>query len=357
MLPQPESGPIGTARLRAAPKVSTAVMAGLLEAIEGAGGEVGAILQACGLDRSVFANRDAFIDTILYARLLAEVARQTGDDCFGLHFGEHYNPKNIGPLIYVVLNSPIVRAGIENVERYLAVHNQGAKWFLSFERERAYIRYELKDMRMEELRQYNELAMAVALNTLCLMVGSRWRPVEVQFAHPEPASITEHLRVFGAPILFDCPTAGFVIDRELLERQVPAADPRLYGILQRYLERVLEEMPPEDDLLESARRSIGELMRDGDPTLVRVAKKMALSPRTLERRLKERGTSFKMLVADTRRRFAINYLKDANNTFTQIAFLLGYSEVSAFNRAFKRWTRQTPLAYQREIDKNRRPTG
>jgi AraC-like DNA-binding protein len=333
--------------------VSSAAMSGLLEAIERAGGDAGAILRDCGLDRSVFSDADAFVGIALYARLLTETARHIGDDCFGLHFGEHYNPKNIGPLIYVVLNSPILRAGIENVERYLAVHNQGARWFLSFERERVYLRYELKDMACEDMRQYNELVMVVALNTLRLMVGSRWHPVEVHFLHPEPASIAEHQRVFGAPVSFGCPAAALVIDRELLDRQVPAADPRLYGILRRYLDRVLEEMPSEDDLLAAARRSIGELMRDGDPTLARVAKNLAMSPRTLERRLNERGVSFKALMADTRRRFAINYLRDRGNTLTGIAFLLGYSEVSAFNRAFKRWTGQTPMAFRRDLEKNR----
>lgn len=89
-------------------------------------------------------------------------------------------------------------------------------------------------------------------------------------------------------------------------------------------------------------------MRDGDPSLVRVAKKVALSPRTLQRRLNEYGVDFKKLTDDTRRRFAMKYLKDRNNTLTQIAFLLGYSEVSAFNRAFKRWTGSTPLKYRKE---------
>ena len=76
---------------------------------------------------------------------------------------------------------------------------------------------------------------------------------------------------------------------------------------------------------------------------------MRLSPRTLQRRLKEQGMGFKNLIDDTRRRFAINYMKDRNHSLTQIAFLLGYSEVSAFNRAFKRWTDSTPLRYRRNL--------
>jgi AraC-like DNA-binding protein len=78
-----------------------------------------------------------------------------------------------------------------------------------------------------------------------------------------------------------------------------------------------------------------------------VAKKLAVSPRTLERRLEERGMRFKKLMDDTRRRFAMDYLEAREHTLTQVAFLLGYSEVSAFNRAFKRWTGVTPMHYRR----------
>lgn len=116
--------------------------------------------------------------------------------------------------------------------------------------------------------------------------------------------------------------------------------------MKRYLERVLAEIPPEDGVLASVRRAIAESMREGDSSLARVAKKMAMTPRTLQRQLKEQGMEFKQLVDDTRRRFALNYLRSRRNTLTEIAFLLGYAEVSAFNRAFKRWTGSTPLAYR-----------
>jgi AraC-like DNA-binding protein len=179
-----------------------------------------------------------------------------------------------------------------------------------------------------------------------MMVGSQWAPLEVRFAHEAPEQISEHLRIFRAPVLFGYPANAFVIEREFLERQIPAADQRLYQIMKRYLERVLAEIPQEDGVLASVRRAIAESMREGDPNLTRVAKKMAMSPRTLQRQLKEQGMEFKQLVHDTRRRFALNYLRSRRNTLTEIAFLLGYSEASAFNRAFKRWTGSTPLAYR-----------
>jgi AraC-like DNA-binding protein len=171
--------------------------------------------------------------------------------------------------------------------------------------------------------------------------------VEVQLAHPAPPHVSEHARVFRAPVSFGCATNAVVIEREFVERQVPAADERLYPVLRRYLDGVLKEMPPEEGLLAAVRRIVGELMRDGDPTLVQVARKLDMGPRTLQRRLKEDRVDFRALVDDTRRRFALNYLRDRKHTLTEIAYLLGYSEVSAFNRAFRRWTGATPSDYRR----------
>ncbi len=310
------------------------------------------ILRGLGLDRSVFSNTEGFIPCSVFAGILKETARTTGDDCFGLHFGESFHPKNIGPLAYVALNSPTIGAGIENVERYLHVYDSSAKWFFTGEGNRGYIRYVLTDLGIEPLRQSNEHGMTIIVNTLRMMVGSQWAPQELQFAHPEPEDTSEHYRIFRAPVLFGCETNALVIELSFAEREVPAADQQLYQIMRQYLDQVLSEIPREDALLGSIRKAVAESMRDGDPKLARVAKKVAMGPRTIQRRLKEYGFDFKKLVEDTRQRFAQNYLKDRKNTLTEVAFLLGYSELSAFNRAFKRWTGSTPLDYQRKLLKH-----
>jgi hypothetical protein len=108
-----------------------AATTGLFEAITAAGGNPDHILRTIGLDRSAFSNPEGFIASASFARLLEEAARATADDCFGLHFGERSNPKNLGPAIYFFLNSPTIEAGIVNVERYLHVFNQAAKWFFA----------------------------------------------------------------------------------------------------------------------------------------------------------------------------------------------------------------------------------
>ena len=329
--------------------MSVTAATGLLDTIKAAGGNPDQILSALGLERAAFSRPEGSIACSAFARLLEEASRATGDSYFGLHFGERFNPKNNGPLVYVVLNSPTIAVGFETAARYLHVHNQAATASFSIEGDRAYLRYLLADPEIESPRQHNEYGMVVVLNTLRLMVGSAWVPQEVHFVHEAVAQISEHLRVFGAPVLFGRATNALVVEREFFERQVPAADQRLYRILKRYLEQVLKEMPGEPHLVASVRKTIGESMREGDPKLTRVAKKIAMSPRTLQRQLKEHGVDFKRLMDDTRRRFALNYLRDRRTTLTEIAFLLGYSELSAFNRAFRRWTGSTPLGYRRRL--------
>jgi AraC-like DNA-binding protein len=169
----------------------------------------------------------------------------------------------------------------------------------------------------------------------------------VQFAHRAPVHTAEHVRIFGAPLSFGSEANTLVIDRAFIDRQVPAADERLYPILRRYLDRVVKEMPREDRTLSSIRQVIGDSIREGDPKLDDVARKVTMSTRTLQRRLKEQGVDFKGLVDDTRRRLSLNYLADSAHTPADVAYLLGYSEVSAFNRAFKRWTGTTPSSYRR----------
>jgi AraC-like DNA-binding protein len=346
--PQDQEAP-GSQALRAGPMISVAAATGLLEAISARGGDPDQILRRFGIERSAFSEPEGFIRSSTFAGVLEEAAQATADDCFGLHFGENYNPRNIGPLVYVVLNSPTIRAGIENFERYLHVYNEAAKWFFTWEGNRGYIRYLLTDLGIKSLRHSNEHGITIAVNTLRMMVGSEWAPMEVQFAHEAPEQTAEHLRVFHAPVSFGSKTNAIVIDRHFVEREVAAADQRLYQILKRYLDQVLSEMPREDSLLASVRSATAETMRAGDLKLARVAKQMAMSARTLQRQLKERGVDFKQLTDETRRRFAVNYLKDRKNTLTEVAFLLGYSELSAFNRAFKRWTGSTPLDYRRSV--------
>jgi AraC-like DNA-binding protein len=326
--------------------ISLTVATGLVDAIAAAGVTPERVLRTLGLERSILANPDGFIASSTFANLLEAAARETADDCFGLHFGEHFNPRDMGALAYVTLNSPTVAASIQNVERYLHLHNEAATIKFSIEGRRGYFRYLLTGAPIDSIRQQNEFSMAVVLRTFRILAGSDWRPREVQFAHKAPARISEHLRVFGRRTLFGCATNAMVMEHDFVGRVVSSADRRLYRFLKAHAERMLDKMPPGSDVLAAANRAIAEAMHEGNPTRARVANKMAMSPRTLERRLKAHKVVFKKLLDDTRRRHALDHLRDRKHSLTEIAFLLGYSETSVFNRAFRRWTSSTPSEYR-----------
>jgi AraC-like DNA-binding protein len=320
----------------ARPRISNSVATGIIEAITAAGGDAEKVLQAVHIKPALLADREGFLACVDFARLLQEAARATGDSHFALHFAERSNPKEFGPLLYAVLNAPTVRAGYETAARYLHLHNQAAHLSLHEDNDLVYLRVAYVNLDVAEPRHFCEFGMTIALRTLRIMAGSQWCPRELQFAHTAPLHITEYLRVFGAPVMFGCAENQLVMEQEFIEKPVPAADHRLYDILKRYLDDVLSHLPPEDGFLVDLRRIIAAALRNGAPKLGFVAKQMAVSPRTLQRKLAHNGLDFKRLLDDTRRQFALDYLRDRANTLTEIAFLLGYSEVSAFNRAFKR---------------------
>ena len=329
------------------PMISLTAATGLADAIEAGGAGVERVLRAFHLERERLVNPHGFMPTADFAALLEEAAAATGDDCFGLHFGARFDSRDIGPLAYVILHSPSIGMAIANAARYLRLHNQGAHVAYVREPPVAYLQHVLIGVPAELRRQHAEYSLAVALRTIRLMAGSTWSPLEVQFEHKAPADTAEHVRVFGAPVTFGCAAGAFMVDLDFAERQVPAADGRLYPILTRFLDDMLMAMPPEDTFLTSLRRAIGEALRRGKPDLREVAGVMALGTRTLQRRLAEAGVDFTTLVDDTRHRLALRYLADPRNTLTEIAYLLGYSQASAFNRAFRRWTCTTPLQYRR----------
>jgi AraC-like DNA-binding protein len=333
--------------MQSRPMISASVTIGLLEAIEDADVDPRKVLESLDLDPAVFSRAEGFIPCSSFARMLEGVAELTGDCAFGLRFGARSNPKNIGALTYAVLNSPTVAAAFETGARYLHLHNEAAQVTFSEENNLSYLCYSVKPLDFDEPRQFIEYGMAAALNTLRVMVGSQWSPREVHFAHDPPPTTSEHLQLFRAPVMFSCASSAVVMDSEFCQRPIPAADPNLFKVLNRYLENVLSDTPKEDQSFELVRRKIAEAIKDGNPNLGKVARSMACSTRTLQRQLNTCGTDFRSLLDDTRKRLALAYLRDSNNTLTQIAFLLGYSEVSTFNRSFKRWTGKTPLDYRR----------
>jgi AraC-like DNA-binding protein len=171
---------------------------------------------------------------------------------------------------------------------------------------------------------------------------------EAFFMHAEPRNTDEYAVSFpSGSVRFSAPWNGFSIPRAYLDRPVESADPKLHVLISQHADALLAELPRAKTVSEHVRELISKALAGGAPGIDSVAHELTMSPRTLSHRLEQENTSFKQLVEEMRQRLALRYVAWSDLPLSEIAFLLGFSQSAAFHRAFKRWTRQTPLEYRR----------
>jgi len=321
--------------------------AGVLAAVRATGASPDCVLASAGLTADDLADGDRLLDIDRMMALYEAAARETGDDTFGLHLGTTYDFASIGPLAYAVLNAPTVGVAVENLARYGRAFVPGGAITLERDGADVVLSYALDVTDFETCRQHVEGAAVVNTRVLRRLIGPDWQPHYVRFGHTEPTDTSEHRRLLGIPMRFRQPVAmALVFDAGALDRVVPDADRRLLPIVERHLQELLAQQP---SMLDDVRHAIAEALCDGAPTIRVVAKRLGTSVRTLQRRLGAEGGVFTTLVENVRRDVAMRYLADGKANLTDIAFLTGYSELSAFGRAFRRWTGSTPLAVRKRL--------
>lgn len=326
--------------------------AGVLAAVAAADGSPERVLSATGLTTDDLADAERMIETERVARLFDAAAHETGDQCFGLHLGTTYDFTAIGTLSYAVLNAPTVGTALANFERYGRTHMTHGRVAVERTGNEAELVYDIGLADRELCRQLADGAAVVGVKLLSHLVGPAWRPLRFRFGHARPRDAAEHLRLLGPALRFDEDVmVAIAFDAADLERPVPGADRSLLPIVERHLEELLAaaSASTDTDWLAAVRNAIAETVCDGAPTIQTIAKRLGLSVRTLQRRLGDQGVVFKILVGEIRRDLALKYLAHGTTDLTEIAFLLGYSELSAFDRAFRRWTGSTPLAERKRL--------
>lgn len=298
---------------------------------------------------------DRLVDLESTLRLTRAAAELAADDSLGLHAGEQWELGALGVLSYAVLNAPTVGTGLRNLDRYGRLHLQGGRVWVETSGELASLCYRLDVPDLELARQHCEGAAVVGLRIVRQLAGEPLRPRRVAFGHRRPADTSEHARIFGCELEFARPGANAVLefDAAALAREVSSADRRLFPLIERHLDALVADRAP-DVWLEQVRSALAESLCDGNPTIREIARTLGTSVRTLQRRLEQRGAVFKDLVSETRLELAQRYLA-GDTSLTEIAFLLGYSVLSAFDRAFRRWTGETPRAARRRLRPAERP--
>lgn len=326
--------------------VIAAMDAALLEAATACGYDREAMLRAWGGDPAVLEDPDARVPLAQHLALWTHLSAQPR----GLEIGDRLGLAGLGVVGYAMQHGATVRAALQWLDRFRAVVHPEVVPDVST---RPGPQGELLVLSrpvpppFAQLREPVHAQAAAIVSVLRALAGSDVRARFVAYPLPRPADPARHERWFGAPVSWGGPLLEVAFDAAILDRPLQRSDPRLFGYLAARAAELLAQLPREADVASRVRHEIGTLLAQGEPRADAVAGRLAMSARTLNRRLAEAGTTFAALLTEVRRERAALLLEDRSLSCSEVGFLLGYAEPATFFRAFKRWTGETPESFRR----------
>lgn len=275
---------------------------------------------------------------------LANAVQRTGDPDLGLKAGRMFDMEDGGVLTYAAGSAPTLREGMAMAARAMRLLTDAVDYRIAHKGPRVEVRLEGREPLPRPAADF--LASALRSHhrrTHALDIPS----IEWSFMHERPSSISEYERTFGpVPLHFGAGYLGFAFDARHLDLPLRTADARQHQSVTRQLEGQLADVSAPRTVVRRVRAAIARDLGTGQLAVEQVAHHLRMSPRTLARRLHEEGTSFRGLVSDARKDQALHYLSATDRAIAEIATLLGFSDVAAFYRAFRRWMKTTPVAFR-----------
>jgi AraC-like DNA-binding protein len=322
-------------------KILAAAASGVYEFISYHGVDPQRVLADCGVERNLLGNPKLALDLGSYVHMMERASFSTGNDNFGLEFGQAFKPEMLGLIGWIALASPSLEAAVVNLAKLFPYHQQATETRLVCDGRYLRLEYRILDGRIVERRQDAELTLGMFANIFRHCLGVGWAPEAVHCEHLKPDGWREHERVFNAAVHFGQRTNAIVFRRQDLSRRMPHADLKRLGNFRNELIRVAGGVGTVS-LLDKLKAEIRASLPGGALGIGDVADILRLPRWTLQRRLAEQGLNFAMVVDLTRRELAAVYIRQPHVAATDIAFALGYSELSALSRAFRRWYGLSP---------------
>jgi AraC-like DNA-binding protein len=307
-----------------------------------------ALIAEAGLDPALFADPDNTIALADGGRFLALCASRTGCPHLGLLIGERQGLNVLGTLGLMARHAPDLGTALRNIILFLHVHDRGAVPSLRVRGDQALLGYTLHQAEVPGTRQIYDAAVAICYRLLQELAGPGWEAAEVCLCQPPPADIEPYRRIYRTRLKFGVEYYGVAFAAPCLDRPLPGADPLVYRQTLREIVSLSEL--ESGDLVGQIRRILRQLLvggaRQTETSLAEVSKLFSIHPRTLNRRLRNHGTSFKGQIDALRYDMARQLLRDTRLPAAEIAAALDYAEPAAFNRAFRRWSGMAPLAWR-----------
>lgn len=269
------------------------------------------------------------------------------EPAFALRAAECWHPSHLGTLGYAWLSSGSLRTALKRLERYSRILGQKASCKCGDTAEGLCFSFDTGRGDAPVGHAVADFALSLILSMCRTNLGAPLAPLSAGLRRPLPANRQPYDDFFGCRVAFGAAQDRFVLARHIADQPLPTANLELARTFDAILADQLAELS--DNGLESRCRAYFlQELTSGEPTEEGLARALAMSRRTLQRKLRENGLTYRGLLEKTRHDLALRYLDDPDKTVTDITFLLGFSEQSAFTRAFKRWHGKSPSAYREQ---------
>ncbi len=326
------------------PLLKTAPLIGFRKTVRELGGDPEELVKRVELSPQVLENPELVIPVVAFRRLLNLAATETGCGYFGLLLSKHLDLSILGPIGLLLQHSDTVGDALNLFVHYIPGWFQGQNVILKIEGEFASISYQFEAIE-EDIKQ--SVILSIGLGTMIMksLCGETWQPVELRATIERPEFAEILIQYLEAPIRFGQEGNQLIFNASDLNKIVPAK----FGKFGQYLQPLMTEgdrLP--EDIVSHTKYLIRMLLPEGKCSLENVTTLLYTSERSLQRNLKARGTSFRQLVDKTRMSIARQQLHHSNLTNSQLAGLLGYTELATFSRAFKRWFGVAPSKWKRQ---------
>jgi AraC-like DNA-binding protein len=327
----------------------TSLFARKVVGVAGESVDAKAVLASVGVDADGAWDPKHMLDEDDYYGMIELMAEHMDITPLPLIVGEAMRPDEYGALGLAWKSAPNLLGSFSRVARY------GRLWT-------SFTQYELQVANggvlfIEHRQGARRLGMRISIEadlasgvSLSRQVSPRpFAPIAVYFQHAAPKTTDHHEAYFGCPVHFDADRDAMLLSHRALSEPNILGDEGITQFLVSHLDQELAQIDDTPVLQVNTKNEIARALSEGLPKMADIARRLGLSARSFHRRLAEQGLSFQTLTEETRREIATAMLQEERYALSEIAFLTGYSEQSAFNRAFKRWMGVTPAAYRKSL--------
>jgi AraC-like DNA-binding protein len=310
--------------------------------LESAGVPVAPLLKRVGLTPEVIADPEERLSVRSQVALLDEAAVALKDDCLGFTLARDFDPRELGLLYYVMASSQTLGDALKRVARYSQITNEALVVGYR-EGNRLIINLSYFGVPRHSDRHQIEFCMFGVLRVCRMLTGRELVPQQFSIAHHRPEANAEMARFVGTKVEFGADRDEFALNADARELRLIHADPYLNNLLLKNCEAALANRRGDVSQLRTrVENEISSLLPHGRVLVEDVARNLGMSERTLARKLSDEGLNFTEILQQLRRDLAVRYLDDRKLHVSKIAWMLGFTEVSAFTHACRRWTGKTP---------------